>query len=127
MKAADVSCGNYETYVAHPVFNRADPAITAPVRIDFAGTASDACVNEMCFERYKSGTVARRLFSRIFMNLSGKYPWSARGVDRYLCVVSTLVVVASYSHTANPINADDDVSDGRILQNICTHRSSSAK
>ena len=74
MKAANVFCSDDETKVAHPVFDHADPAIAAPIRIDFAGTARNARVSEMGFERNKSGTVARQLFSRMFVNLSAKDP-----------------------------------------------------
>ena len=73
MKTADVSCRHDETKIADTVFNRTESAITAPIRIDFAGTATNAGVSEMGLESDKFGTIPRRLFSDVFVNSPGEY------------------------------------------------------
>ena len=55
--SADVTRRRDKTKIAAAVFNAAQAAIAAPIKIDFARAGRDPRVFKMGFERYQGGTI----------------------------------------------------------------------
>src|SRR5215213_3051569 len=75
--ASDLCGGDDETQVTDFAFNRAEPAVTSRVKINFARAGSDACISRVHFEGEE--LCARSPLTGI--ELSGEDACASRGVD----------------------------------------------
>ena len=112
--SAHVTRRRDEAKIATAIFDAAEAAIAAPIKIDFARAGCDARVFKMRFERHQRSTVR---FRPVRPHATSKCASTSRGVNRDRGAITDLVAGALQSDTANVFLFKNQIHNLRIFQN----------